>query len=107
MLTTLEKVKQLEQYVALGSSTIDPILDMTISKLLTREFNRMVELKTRLANQLREFEEQYALKSEVFYERYENGEMGDDMDFVEWAATVEMVANVDRRLALLETEPTR
>ena len=28
--------------------------------------------------------------------------MGDEMDFVEWAATVEMLANVKKRIALLE-----
>lgn len=36
--------------------------------------------------------------------RYEKGEMGDEMDFVEWSATIEMLANVDKKLALLESE---
>jgi len=29
-------------------------------------------------------------------------EMGDEMDFVEWAATVEMLTNVEKRLTLLQ-----
>jgi hypothetical protein len=54
---------------------------------------------------LTKFEETYGLKSADFYTRYEKGEMGDKMDFVEWSATVEMLANVEKRLALLEIEP--
>ena len=64
----------------------------------------MLELKTRLVEQLEKFEEKYALNSSVFYSRYKNGEMGDDTDFIEWAATVEMLTNAERRLALLQSE---
>jgi len=102
MITTLEKVRRLEQYIAADSSTVDPVLDMTIDKLLSRELTRMLELKARLTNQMVEFEDDYSLKSTDFYRRYENGEMGDEMDFVEWAATVEMLANIKKRLALKE-----
>ncbi len=103
MMTTLEKVRRLEEYLAVTNSAVDPVIETTINKLLTREFNRMVELETHLANELLEFEERYTLKSDDFYRRYEAGELGDAMDFVEWAATVEMLSNVKRRLALLET----
>jgi hypothetical protein len=44
------------------------------------------------------------LKPADFYTRYENGEMGDSMDFVEWSSTIEMLANADKKMALLETE---
>ena len=102
-MTTLEKVRRLGEYLAVSNSVVDPIIEATINKLLARESNRMVELETRLTNQLLEFEERYTLKSDDFYRRYEAGELGDGMDFVEWAATVEMLANVKQRLALLET----
>jgi hypothetical protein len=90
MMTTLEKVKCLEQYLIIDSSTVDPVLDMSINKLLAREHARMQELKTRLLNQLVAFEHTYSLSSSEFYTLYEKGDMGDKMDFVEWAATVEM-----------------
>ena len=48
------------------------------------------------------FERTYSLTSNEFYTRYEKGEMGDEIDFVEWAATVEMFANVEKRLTLLQ-----
>ncbi len=104
MTTTLEKVRRLEQYLAVDSSTVDPVLDTTINKLLAREHSRVLKLKTRLLDQCAQFEKQYSLESVEFYTRYENGEMGDEMDFIEWAATVEMLENVKERLILLEVE---
>lgn len=102
MITTLEKVKQLEKYLAINKSAVDPVVETTINKLLVRENDRMVELKTRLARELSQFEKRYDLQSDHFYQRYEAGELGDDMDFIEWAATIEMLANVKIRLELLE-----
>ena len=102
MITTLEKVKQLEKYLAINNSTVDPVIETTINKLLGREYERMVELKTRLTGELAQFEKRYDLQSDHFYQRYEAGELGDDVDFIEWAATVEMLMNVNRRLELLE-----
>ncbi len=105
MMTTLEKVRRLEQYIAVSNSAADPVLDMTLDKILARETERTRELQARLAEQLAEFEERYALKSVDFYARYESGEMGDMMDFVEWSATVEMLRNAQDRLTLLEKAP--
>ena len=100
MMTTLEKVKRLEQYLAIDSSANDPVLQMPIDKLIAREIGRVRKLTKRLAVQLAEFEKHYALKSSDFYTRYENGEMGDSMDFVEWSATIEMLANADKKMRL-------
>ena len=101
-MTTLEKVRRLEQYLAVDSSAIDPVLEMAIDKLLAREIGRMRELKRRLTAELAEFEKHYALKSADFYRRYESGEMGDSADFVEWSATVEMLENAQKQMSLLE-----
>ncbi len=104
MITTREKVKRLEQYLTVDNAAVDPVLDMALNKLLSREHTRMFELKTRLKEQLAEFEQCYSLSSPDFYRRYEHGEMGDEIDFIEWASTVDMLANVDKRLALLDIE---
>ena len=103
-MSVLEKVKRLEKYIAIDSATVDPVISMAIDKLLAREVTRMLEVKARLGDQLKEFEEKYSLNSSGFYTRYKKGEMGDDMDFIEWAATVEMVENAEKRLALLNKE---
>jgi hypothetical protein len=50
MMTTLEKVRRLEQYIAVDNSVVDPVVDMIIDKLLAREIERMRALKARLAD---------------------------------------------------------
>lgn len=105
MVTTLEKVRRLEQYLAVDNSTVDPVMDTSINKLLIRERVRILELKERLLNQCNQFEEAYSLASTEFFTAYEAGEMGDELDFVEWAATIEMLANINKRLDLLEVQP--
>ena len=106
-MTTLEKVKRLENYLAINDSEVDPVVESTIDKLLSRESHRLFDLKIRLADQLQEFEQRYSLKSTEFRRRYEAGELGDEMDFVEWSATVEMLNNIESHLELLRTAEIR
>jgi hypothetical protein len=101
MLTTLDKVRRLEQYLAIDNSTVDPVLDTTLDKLLVREQARILELKASLLAQCALFEQRYALDSKDFYQRYEAGQMGDETDFIEWAATLDMLTNLETRLTLL------
>ena len=101
-MTVLEKVKLLERYIAVDVAAIDPVMELAIEKLLKREASRMDELKQRLLRQKTEFEEKYGLDSEEFCRRYEKGAMGDDMDYVEWSATVDMLAGIEKRLSLLQ-----
>jgi len=103
MMSTLEKVKRLEQYLAAYTSEADPVIEMAVNKLLARELERVRQLSKRLSAQLMQFEQQYALQSAEFHKRYEQGEMGDTMDFVEWSATVEMLANAENQMDFLET----
>ena len=103
MPTTLKKIQRLEQYLATDSSMVDPVLDSTIDKLLARERSKMLELKLRLEEQRKTFETKYAQSSAAFYANYEKGEMGDEMDYLEWASTIEMLAKLENHLALLDT----
>ncbi len=76
MISTLEKVRKLASYFAINNAQVDPVVDVTINKLLAREYNRILELNTRLTDQVSEFENRYQLKSDDFYRRYEAGELG-------------------------------
>ena len=100
----LEKVKLLEEYVAVDASAVDPVVELAIEKLLKREASRMDELKQRLLVQKAEFEKKYGISSDEFNRRYEKGTMGDEMDYVEWSATVDMLSGIDKRLSLLQQE---
>jgi len=95
MSSVLSKVKRLEEYIAsTNASSLDRVVELTIDKLLDREASRLASQKARLEQQLAEFEQKYSLSSEEFYEKFERGELGDAMDFVEWSATYEMAANL-------------
>jgi hypothetical protein len=53
---------------------------------------------------LAEFEQQYNLSSTEFYRQFQAGQIGDDMDYVEWASLVQMAENLKKRLHLLSGE---
>jgi hypothetical protein len=44
-----------------------------------------------LENRLKQFEEQYQMPSQQFYQRFQAGELGDSVDFFEWNAYFEML----------------
>lgn len=39
---------------------------------------------------LKGFEKKYDMKSDEFYKKYVDGTLGDDMDFLEWKASIEI-----------------
>lgn len=102
MLNTLEKLKRLEAYVAADAMIADSVLDKILTKFLAREQMRMRQLTQRLQRELKKFEQIYHMLSQEFYPRYNRGEMGDEMDFIEWAATWEMFTNAEKRMTLLD-----
>jgi hypothetical protein len=65
---------------------------------------RVAEAHTQLAQLhagLATFEAQYAMSSELFYQRYRHGQTDDRMDFVEWASLLQMTQNLENRLHFL------
>ena len=55
-------------------------------------------LQTNLAGQIADFEDKYNMKSASFEKRYQSGELGDEMDYIEWSSTLDMLKNVKKRL---------
>ncbi len=99
----LEKIRRLEKYIEMGSGP-EIWIDSVLSKLIDSERERLRTTERKLRGQLREFERTYSMDSESFYERFERGQLGDEMDYFDWAATVEMVRNLRDRLLLLNLE---
>lgn len=65
-----------------------------------------------LAAELRGFEKQYEMPSEEFHQRFNSGEIGDDIDFFDWNATYRMYLRLRKaieaalvRAAVVYTEP--
>ncbi len=57
------------------------------------------ELIDQLRADLDEFEARYKMDSPVFYKRFEAGELGDAMDYIEWASLYQMYVNALAREA--------
>jgi hypothetical protein len=57
-----------------------------------------------LENRLKNFEVQYQMSSENFYQRFRSGELGDAMDFFEWSVFYEMWSAAQNQSQPLETK---
>ena len=56
----------------------------------------MNDIRQKLFQLIAKFEEKYGMNSEEFYGRYEAGTLNDDMDYVEWSATLDMLAALNK-----------
>lgn len=98
-MTFLEKVKTLEKLAELGVE--DRLIDQALGKLL-----RYAEEKERkelegITTKLRSLEELFSMSSELFYEKFHKGELGDEEEFFRWDALIEMQRRIAQRLAVL------
>jgi hypothetical protein len=97
---TLRKIQSLEQLVRSGyhSETIDT----TVDKLVVMEQTRAGQELARLEETLHKLEEQYQLSSAAFYQRFRDGDLGDEADFFEWSAFYQMWLSTREQLDLLK-----
>ena len=99
---TLVQIQLLEKYIASNQISIDEIFATTITKLYERELKRIQNFVKHLQEQLNTFEKQYLIETTEFILKYESGKMGDNIDFVEWSATIDMLNNAHKRLNILK-----
>lgn len=95
-----ERVRTLEKLYAQGETS--DIVDLALEKLFAYELKESQQQLDQLMRDLSHFEQQYDLSSDVFYARFQAGEMGDAMDFVEWASLRQMAERLKQRIGLLE-----
>jgi hypothetical protein len=94
-----EKLKTLAKLAELGGE--DPLIDQTITKLLDYATDRHQKDLEDIAAKLRALEERFGMTSDLFYQKFHCGELGDDEEFFRWDALVETQRRVAQRLALL------
>ena len=95
-----DRVRTLEKLYTQGETS--DIVDLALEKLLAYELRESQRQLARLVRDLSWFEQQYDMSSDAFYGRFQAGEMGDAMDFVEWASLHQMAERLKRRIGLLE-----
>jgi hypothetical protein len=77
-------------------------LDLVVEKLLDLARSQHRLRLARYERDLRAFEQRYSMDSVTFYRRFEAGELGDAMDFCEWAGLYELRQDLLEKLQRLE-----
>ena len=100
---TLDKLESLERLYRQGfhSEVVDRVLDKLLATEIERAWMERRDLEARLAD----YEKRYRMSSEEFYRRFRAGELGDEMDFVEWSVFYEMCQVILERLNVLGATP--
>ena len=82
--------------------TDEAALNQILEKLLQVTLNQHRSRLQRYTRELGVFEKQFGIKSDQFYRRFEAGEMGDAMDYFEWAGLYELYQDIAEKVQRLE-----
>ncbi|MFQ6055319.1 MAG: hypothetical protein ACE5J3_04980 [Methanosarcinales archaeon] len=80
------KIKVLESQIYPKEVMLSAV-SKTISSRIT-EINRKIK---DLCDLVEHYEKKYGLSTNEFYKKFKEGEMGDDIDFMEWEACKELL----------------
>ncbi|OGV98682.1 MAG: hypothetical protein A2W75_00640 [Nitrospinae bacterium RIFCSPLOWO2_12_39_15] len=103
MQQTLAKVKNIEKFIQKYGE--DVVISQTIAKMLEYKIQKYGEDIKRLGKELKRFERKYKKESSIFFDEFNNGRLGDDMDYIEWASLYQMYRRlVEKKAKLGEIE---
>lgn len=100
MAQTLTHIQKLEKYTQ--SYGEDKMIEMTLSKLFDYKIQTYNKHIKELTTEMQEYEQKYNMKSKDFHQSFKAGEIGDAMDFVDWASLYQMKERIATRKRLLE-----
>ncbi len=93
----------LEKFELLQNTYVDESeLDLILDKLLDVTLSQHRQRLERYQHDLHEFEARYGMDSATFYQRFEAGELGDDMDYFEWSGLWELFQDLETKIERLE-----
>lgn len=104
MVATAQILKNLQllQELIRAEEVGDEVTEVTITKLLSYELEKLRGRQNQIRERLTAFEEGYKLKTDEFVRKFREGTMGDAMDFFEWAALADMYHEISQRLTEAE-----
>jgi hypothetical protein len=85
---TLAKIKNLDQFIQKHGE--DALIAETITKMLEYKIQQYQKEINRLNREMANFERAHGMGSSDFYQKYIAGDLGDDLDFVEWSSFYQM-----------------
>lgn len=95
---TLRKLEVLKEF-CVDDAEFEQILEKVLDAKLSQQRQRL----ERYERDLRDFEQRFGLDSTLFYQRFESGELGDDLDLCEWAGIVELRNDLVEKIRLVES----
>lgn len=99
---TTRRSTRLERLIRLyETGQVSEFMDRVLDKVFAQEAADERALIAQLAADMNEFEARYDLDSATFYQRFTSGELGDPIDYFEWAALYDMHERAKARLAIL------
>jgi hypothetical protein len=93
------KLKTLEKLAELGGE--DQVIEQTVAKLLHYATARHRQDLADITAKLHFLEEQFAMDSDLFSQKFHSGELGDEEEFLRWDALLVMQQHIAQRLAIL------
>lgn len=96
-MNTLEKLELLKDTYS-DQAELDQILGKLLDVALSQHRLRLEKYD----RDLREFEQRYDMESSIFYQRFEAGQLGDDVDFFEWSSLYELRQNILEKIHRLK-----
>lgn len=97
-----KKIKILEELAKLGAE--DEVFINVIDKLTKYKINELEKDLKDIETNIKKFEDKYRLNSEEFIKKFRSGEIGDEMDFFEWASLYDMRERLRNRLDIVKGE---
>ncbi|MEA5479950.1 hypothetical protein VB774_20170 [Pseudanabaena galeata UHCC 0370] len=76
----------------------------TLNKIIELERANNLKQASELQTKLQTYELQYQMPSEIFYQRFSEGSLGDEMDYLEWGVIYELWKSVQERLQVLQSK---
>lgn len=92
-MTISEKLKILAEIDDTRAETnpwLDALLGENLNSALQYLHKQYVERVQRYRNDLQQFEQRFGMTSAGFYQQFQQGQLGDAMDFFEWAGLYEL-----------------
>jgi hypothetical protein len=96
MASVLEKVEILQSVGAEG------LADQALTKVIQVEIDRLKREQQRLKTDLTRFESTYKMTSEACQQKFQEGELGDAVEFFEWTSVYSIYQRNEHMLRLLE-----
>ncbi|RLD58205.1 MAG: hypothetical protein DRJ05_08435 [Bacteroidetes bacterium] len=85
--------QRLKQVLSLNANK-----DVFFNKAIDYQINELKKGIFNMEKDLKQFEEKHNLSSKLFYEKFRNGEIGDEDDYIIWGGIYEMFLNDKQKL---------